>query len=1018
MGINNSKFKSFAMSELAIELIEENKRTKNPFLDLGNCGLKNQLPEVLLDCKDWLKELNLGDYYFDKTQSEWVKSKNNFTKNIFYGTGLHFIPPDIESLYLGNVQLYDINFLQYFPEVKSLYLSNNQIQTCSVLQNLQQLHSVALSSNQIQDYTFLENLTQLQTLYLSSNKITDIFFLRNLKELKYLNLNNNQVQNCNLLGRLLQLQLLDLSHNQIKDIRFLKSLVQLNHLRLNSNKIQDISPVQSLLKLEYLNLNSNDIHDITPLQDLSQLQTLDISYNNVTISKPLFNLNNLNTLQIDKELFADVLVYIPYNNLPVKKTIGTSFINITSTPVFPPIPIIEQGEKAIIAYFKSLEKGSQPLNEVKVMLVGDGAAGKTSLVKALMGAKFNDTEKQTHGIQIKHENLSIYEEQIKVHYWDFGGQEIMHATHQFFLTKDSVYILVLDGRRDERPEYWLKHIATFGGNAPVLVVLNKAEDNRAYDIVRQDLNKSYPNIKGYFKISCKTKEGIEDFKKVLHKELFQLDFRKTLFSVQWESIKERLRSMAEPHITYDEYYKICNKYGLYDKNEQNTLLGYLNSLGIVLHFEALKQYDTQVLNPLWLTQAVYRIINSPKITANGGQFNEDELLTILNDKLYQDYKIEGDTNLLEKLLRWFGRNKNNFESTQLNYDNNRTLAFIAKVMQQFELSYNLPQSNDYIIPDLLPVEPPVLISYHEYPLHFATEFYFLPPALLPRFIVQTNFNMINAIKWRTGVVLSAEGVYDAEAIVRVEKEKGRLHIHVKGKQKRDLLAYIRSVLNGLYESYSGLKQVGRITELLFLPDRPDIEVPYIEIEGLEKMGEKYYSSGKAGKKYKLKELFGEIENPNYNLSYSSTQPIKLFISYSKQKKKFRDELVTKLFPLIGLKENYLEAWHDEKLAPASNWKNDIDKALDNSAIVVCLLNDAYLASEFCRYEFERAHQKKKKIYPILINSCGWEEFDILRNTQGYYIPLEPIQAAKRPQKWQEVYTQLKSLVEEIKNSPA
>ena len=34
----------------------------------------------------------------------------------------------------------------------------------------------------------------------------------------------------------------------------------------------------------------------------------------------------------------------------------------------------------------------------------------------------------------------------------------MHATHQFFLSKRSLYILVLDGRKEEDAEYWLRHL--------------------------------------------------------------------------------------------------------------------------------------------------------------------------------------------------------------------------------------------------------------------------------------------------------------------------------------------------------------------------------------------------------------------------------------------------------------------------------------------------------------------------------------------------------------------------------
>lgn len=54
----------------------------------------------------------------------------------------------------------------------------------------------------------------------------------------------------------------------------------------------------------------------------------------------------------------------------------------------------------------------------------------------------------------------------------------MHATHQFFLTKRSLYLLVLDARSSEeqnRLEYWLKIIGSFGGESPVIVVGNKLD---------------------------------------------------------------------------------------------------------------------------------------------------------------------------------------------------------------------------------------------------------------------------------------------------------------------------------------------------------------------------------------------------------------------------------------------------------------------------------------------------------------------------------------------------------------
>ena len=71
---------------------------------------------------------------------------------------------------------------------------------------------------------------------------------------------------------------------------------------------------------------------------------------------------------------------------------------------------------------------------------------------------------------------SMGHEHVRLNIWDFGGQEIMHATHQFFLTQRSLYLLVLNGREggeDADADYWLRLIDSFGAESPVIVVLNK-----------------------------------------------------------------------------------------------------------------------------------------------------------------------------------------------------------------------------------------------------------------------------------------------------------------------------------------------------------------------------------------------------------------------------------------------------------------------------------------------------------------------------------------------------------------
>jgi internalin A len=109
----NENLNQPTMSELALKLIAENKITKDPFLDLGNCGLVGRLPDELFDCV-WLKKLNLGEYYRDKANQKWINSVNEGEKNTFKGNELSILEKltGLQSLNLVENQILDIHFLE------------------------------------------------------------------------------------------------------------------------------------------------------------------------------------------------------------------------------------------------------------------------------------------------------------------------------------------------------------------------------------------------------------------------------------------------------------------------------------------------------------------------------------------------------------------------------------------------------------------------------------------------------------------------------------------------------------------------------------------------------------------------------------------------------------------------------------------------------------------------------------------------------------------------------------------
>ncbi|MCU0288016.1 MAG: ADP-ribosylation factor-like protein, partial [Acidobacteria bacterium] len=162
-------------------------------------------------------------------------------------------------------------------------------------------------------------------------------------------------------------------------------------------------------------------------------------------------------------------------------------LNFYDNPLIdPPIEIVKKGKAAIKNYFAEIKQASVLFLECKLLLVGSGDVGKTTLMKKLKNNSFKvklGKEDTTRGIDIQPWQLSCpfpdgQTRDVNIHFWDFGGQDILHATHQFFLTKRSLYLFVWDPRKEEETrsfEYWLNAVKLFGAGSPLIMVMNKAD---------------------------------------------------------------------------------------------------------------------------------------------------------------------------------------------------------------------------------------------------------------------------------------------------------------------------------------------------------------------------------------------------------------------------------------------------------------------------------------------------------------------------------------------------------------
>lgn len=522
------------------------------------------------------------------------------------------------------------------------------------------------------------------------------------------------------------------------------------------NKIKVVpDDIARLKNLSRLNLADNQVSKLTErICDLKSLQYLDLSNNSLTDFSPkVANMASLKYLKLENN---------PFDMIPPE--------------------IIARGIESIRNFFIELEE-TDFLYEAKLLIVGQGRVGKTCISNALVDPGFKlSNEESTEGINISRwvidkEDIQKFNPKIQrdlqINIWDFGGQEIYHSTHQFFLTKRSMYMLVTESRKEDSHDdfyYWLNVIKLLGDQSPVFMVLNKC-DQPTKQLPIKEYKETFGNIVDFEKISLK--EGYEDtvhnFKVKLKDIASHLPHIGTPLPKKWVDIRieiEEMKLKGKNYISESEYLEICKKH--YRRTESALFLSeYFHDLGVLLHFQDdLELKDMVVLNHEWITKGVYKLLDDSNVIANKGQFKLEDLKRVWHEDEYK--------NKIRELLSLMKNRK-------------------------FDLCFELP-SGEYLIPRLLPVDE----IDHEWTfspndLKYELHYKFMPKGIITRLIVKMNQDIFQNQYWRYGVILEHMGT---KALIRERYFENKITIEITGEYKREFLWIIRKSLSEIHRDFN------------------------------------------------------------------------------------------------------------------------------------------------------------------------------------------------------------------------
>ncbi len=448
-----------------------------------------------------------------------------------------------------------------------------------------------------------------------------------------------------------------------------------------------------------------------------------------------------------------------------------------------PKEVMSQGAVAIATYLTMLNKTSETfLNEARIIVLGDKGSGKTSMVRKLIDFNAGMTNPEESTADVDTSTWKLAKENINVQIWDFAGHTVTHAIHQFFLSERCLYLLVYNGRTEDTSslEYWLDHMKNYGGNSEAIILVNE-RDTHHYEIPINRLKEQYAIAGVYYLNIEKDKQKFKKFRNDLSDYIANNpSWKYQEIPKSYYQVKEELEQLftknkvgeARELITRETFDTIAQKYGIEDSER---LLKDLHALGISFWYKGMEQYNTLILNPEWISDGVYQIIN-----------------WVHNQKTHEI--------ALSDFKKVFAKDKERYPKDQYH--------FLFDLILNYELAYKIGKGNKLIIPHLLKEDQPANLPTFEIGDSLMLKYkadHALPPHTISRFIVKHSDQIRKQgntyFVWRYGVILE-----DGKGNTALVREWDRaIDVSVKGPSKTEYISQLRATLNAIFDGYKSEK---------------------------------------------------------------------------------------------------------------------------------------------------------------------------------------------------------------------
>ena len=131
---------------------------------------------------------------------------------------------------------------------------------------------------------------------------------------------------------------------------------------------------------------------------------------------------------------------------------------------------------------------------IKVILLGEAGVGKTNLIHAALGGKFNPNSSTTITNEFYDSVVSFNNKNYAYFIWDTAGQEAYRAINKIFIKDSKIIFLVfsIDSKKSfEEIDFWINYVNEILGKGDHIIVLigNKSDLFLNQEVEDEDIKK-------------------------------------------------------------------------------------------------------------------------------------------------------------------------------------------------------------------------------------------------------------------------------------------------------------------------------------------------------------------------------------------------------------------------------------------------------------------------------------------------------------------------------------------------